>query len=216
MWPEPTGWTSTESEGFRPREVLFQQFSAFSPHGARKLITNILWHTKKIYFLPIWQKNRYNVDSLTPDLYCVGCRHVSIRQSPGKEVPDWTVSWVVHVLKVLTHWLKIAVLFDSCALDNEHFIFQTNTFHFKCLSAACWSMKWPSNLLKPIVAQGCVSGVLPCIEMLYKVQFLDFFNLPPQCQLSLVQVPASEVTKPSFSWLLLICSCLENYICELI
>ena len=52
-----------------------QWFPAFSSHGAHKLITNILHHTKKYIFCQSDKKKRYNFDLFTSDSYCVGCCH---------------------------------------------------------------------------------------------------------------------------------------------
>ena len=51
----------------------------FSSHDPHKLIIEILQHTQKYIFCPSDKKNRYNLDSFTPNHYfCVGCCHFFI------------------------------------------------------------------------------------------------------------------------------------------
>ena len=71
---------------------LEQLFQPFSSYGTHKLITIILWHTKKyLIFFADLMKKRYNCDSFTVNGYCcVDCCHFFILQSKGKEIsaPD--------------------------------------------------------------------------------------------------------------------------------
>ena len=74
-------------------------FHPFSFHGT--LITKIIWHTKNIYFLLIWPKNRFNFDSFTLiDRYCCWLFFFLTWQSRGKRSVPLT-SQVWHVLTIL-------------------------------------------------------------------------------------------------------------------
>ena len=50
----------------------YSNFQHFSSHGTHKLITKILWHTKKHFFADLTKK-RYNFDSFILDGNCCAC-----------------------------------------------------------------------------------------------------------------------------------------------
>ena len=109
------------------KRACTRDFQPFSSYGTHKLIAQFLWHTKRIYFLPIWQKNRYNFDSFTVDGYCgigVVIFYLTVHEKRGQWPSVKKQVW--HVLKIVgAHCSKISCLCYSVCLPSRNLLRQS-------------------------------------------------------------------------------------------
>ena len=98
--------------------ALGQWFQPSSSHGTHKLITQIMWQTKK-YFIFIWQKiGIIFTQSHQTAIVLAVTFYLTIK---GKRAQClWLNSQVLHVLNLLAaHWLKIAALSHTLPGDSH-------------------------------------------------------------------------------------------------
>ena len=151
---------------------------------------------QKIYFLPIWQNNRYNFDSFTLDSYCcVGCCHFLIWQSEEKGQCPWLIGMACFKNSCdspLENRCSRCCSMDlpgpySFASDTEccfgvclrltdiYFLYRTCCFYLDMLKILClWFQQFHQNLPKSVCYLGCKFREKPQKQWLRKTEMYLF------------------------------------------